>query len=134
MKSQPFQMNGKIYTPDKNGNVRVINKGVLDTLMAMREHERKAVDKLMGYAMAGDDICQFMFGLTASEWENLTKATNETNAEYNLSEELNNVDCSIKHIRSLLPSSLNQKQSIAKLRKIVEHHASSVSIECFKGQ
>lgn len=126
--NQPFEMNGKIYRPDKDGNVRITDKGKIDTVMEIKRYQRKVVDDLMDYAMLGDDVCQYIFGLTETQWDNLTKKNTAANAEYGLSAELNNLDCSIQHIESL-PPSLTQTQAIAKLRKIVEYHASSVNIE-----
>lgn len=126
--NQPFEMNGKIYRPNKDGVVRITDKGKIDTIMKIKEYQRQVVDKLMDYAMLGDDICQYMFGMKQAAWEAITKPTNTANADYGLSAELNNLDCSIQHIESL-PPSMAQTQCIAKLRKIVEHHATSVNLE-----
>lgn len=126
--NQPFEMHGKIYRPDKDGNVRITDRGKIETVKKIKEYQREEVDSLMEYAMLGDDVCQYLFGISKANWDTITKATNAVNAVYGLSAELNNLNCSIEHIESL-PPSLTQTQSIAKLRKIVEHHASSVNLE-----
>lgn len=125
---QPFQMNGKVYRPDKNGVVRITDKGKIDTAMKIKKYQEKIVDDLMDYALLGDDVCMYMFGLTSTEWFNLCAKRDSENNEMNLSKDLNNVDCSIRYIESL-PPSLQQTQSISKLRAIVKHHASSVNLE-----
>ncbi len=126
--SQPFEMHGKIYRPDKDGNVRITDKGKIETAKMIKEYQRKVVDDLMDIAMLGDDVCQYVFGLSEGQWKNLTGKHDTEDMSMGLSKELNNLDCSIRHIESL-PPSLTQTQAIAKLRMIVGHHATSVNLE-----
>lgn len=126
----PFQVNGKTFRPDQNGNVRITDTGKINLVAKIRQFQQDTVDKLMKFALLGDDVCAFTFGLTIDEWKGYCKKNGSIYllGKDNMSEELDQNDCSIMHIKAL-PPSLTQTQCMAKLRKLVEYYAPSVNME-----
>lgn len=126
----PFEFNGKIYRPDKEGRVRIADNGKVALTKRIKDFRRQRVDKLMEIAMLGDEICQYIFGLSPGEWDAMTAKNGMPRdmPEDEMDSDLLEKKCSIRYIESL-PPSLTQTQSIAKLRKIVEFYSESVNLE-----
>ena len=136
-KTNPFEFGGKILKPDEKGFVRITDKGRVDMTAKIAAYRRKRTNDLMEIVRLGDDIAQYVFGISAEKWkklcakEALKSGSNETKAllqAMNMHKDLGDLECSVEFINSL-PPSLTQTQAIAKLRKIVEYYEKNVNME-----
>ncbi len=129
----PFPMNGKIYRPDKDGYVRVSDKGRIDMASKIRAHRRQKTKKIVDMCRDGDDICAYIFGYSEDQWKAICQMKGPKLRSMFpgmvIDDKLADMDCSIEYIESLPPLSITQTQSIAKLTKICEYLADTVNIE-----
>jgi hypothetical protein len=93
----------------------------------IKAYRTRRVDELMDYAMMGDDMASYIFGVPRDKWLSYCSAGGGP-SDLRMHSDLKGLDCSIDYIESL-PPSLTQTQSIAKLRKLVEYFEKNVNIE-----
>ena len=97
----PFPMNGNIYRPDKDGYVRIADKGRIDMASKIREHRRRRTKQIVDMCRDGDDICAYIFGYTEKEWEAICKmkgpALRKLYKGMVIDDKLAEMDCSIQY-------------------------------------
>lgn len=123
----PFHFGGQDYRPDENGVVRLTDQANINMAMKIKKYRIKRVDDMMDIAMMGDDMASYVFGVPFDQWIEECNSGGSPRG-VNMHDDLRRLDCTIEYIESL-PPSITQTQSIAKLRKIVEHYEKNVNIE-----
>jgi hypothetical protein len=123
--------------PDEKGFVRITDKGRVDMTAKIAAYRKKRTNDLMEIVRLGDDIAQYVFGISAEKWKNLCakdslkSGSTETKAllkKMKMHDTLGDLECSVEFINSL-PPSLTKTQAVAKLRKIVEYYEKNVNME-----
>ena len=129
-KTNPFEFGGKILKPDDRGFVRITDKGRVDMTAKIAAYRKKRTNDLMEIVRLGDDIAQYVFGISADDWTDMCAkgALTAGNLPVKMHKDLGDLECSVEFINSL-PPSLSQTQAVAKLRKIVEYYEKNVNME-----
>lgn len=122
-----FPLFGKVMKPDKDGDVRITDTGKLALAKQIADYRKAETNKLLEYVRLGDDIACYIFGVDYDTWKAWTKKDGCPDG-CNMDDSLKVLQCNIEYIESL-PPSLTQTQSVAKLRKIVQHLEKNVNME-----
>jgi hypothetical protein len=123
-----FPLFGKVMKPDAKGDVRITDTGKLAFAKQIADYRKAETNKLMEYVRLGDDIACYIFGVNPeNEWKAWT-AKGGCPDGCNMDPTLRELQCNVEYIDSL-PPSLTQTQSVAKLRKIVQHLERNVNME-----
>ena len=134
----PFMFNGKQYTPNALGQIRIANNTNVKLAMEIRKYQEDKTDRIMEMIVHGDDIACFVLGIKPDDWREYTRSggipagENVANwgAEFN-NDAIRNQQCDIEYIESLVDGSIMQTKALSKLRKIVKCYLNNVNLEDF---
>ena len=127
-KTTPFEFGGKVFRPDDKGNVRLVDSGKIAMVTKIAAYRKERVNTIMNIVRLGDDIAAYIFGMKIGAWEAMCSTAATGADDVKMSSELRKLNCTVEYINSL-PPSLTQTQSVAKLRKLVEHYERNVNLE-----
>lgn len=127
-KTDAVRIGDKTYHPNERGMIRITDQAKVDMLAEIAAYRKQRTDKLMDIVRLGDDIAQYVLGLSKKQWDDMCKANGTLPVGLTIHKDLLKVDCSLEYINSL-PPSMTQTQSVAKLRKIVEFYEKNVNLE-----
>jgi hypothetical protein len=123
----PFELNGEVMRPDKNGVVRITDKTKVDQAKYLKKYHNDRIDSLMAYALVSDDLSSYIFGVPLDDWQ--TQATHNGCPEgCYMSDKMKELDCRVDTIESM-PPSIAQTQAISKLRKMVGWYQKNVNLQ-----
>lgn len=117
---------GELIYPNENGLVRSINGDYLDRWKEINEQVENRIDDVMEYCIVSDELAAFTLGIKKNDWDTLCAKKGKLPG---MSDEMAELACSIKYIKSLPSGSVNQTMSLSKLRYIVREHLRNVNIK-----
>lgn len=141
------QFHGKTYKSNGQGVIRVTDDGVIAFRRKIAQYRQKRVDHILDILEKDqdDEVPVYLFGIDMEDWKRITAASDtpkkyplatdysqdDPSSEVWMQKELNNVDCSLRMMKTYGMATDKYRLAVQKLTMICEYFEPNVQTDEF---